>query len=111
MDVGNQYGYQCPYCNRGTDLLVAARVEILLTPNGTDIDATTTPVWSQTSFVDCLNCGWAGKVGDLKRWGSRNRARQNVLPNAFETITVPGEEYEGVKKERLQELCELAANE
>lgn len=69
MDVGNQYGYQCPNCGRGTDLLVAASVGILLTPNGTDIDATTTPEWSQTSAVDCLNCGWCGTVEDLATVG------------------------------------------
>lgn len=65
MDVGNEYGYQCPNCERGTDLQVTATVEILLTPTGTDIDSRTVPVWNKTAVVDCLNCGWSGTVEDL----------------------------------------------
>jgi hypothetical protein len=68
-NVGNKYGYLCANCDKGTDLLITANVEILLTPTGTDFDATTTPVWNRTSFVDCLNCGWSGTMGDLTTIG------------------------------------------
>ena len=46
-------------------LITASAAEVLLTPTGTDIDTSTAPVWDSTFFVDCLNCGWAGTVGDL----------------------------------------------
>jgi hypothetical protein len=65
MTVGNQYGFLCPNCDKGTEILITANAEVLLTPTGTDIDSGTVPVWNSTSFVDCLYCGWAGKVGDL----------------------------------------------
>jgi hypothetical protein len=71
MAVGNHYGYLCPSCEKGTDLLVTANVEVLLTSTGTDIDTSTAPVWNKTSFVDCLNCGWAGTVGDLATVGAK----------------------------------------
>jgi hypothetical protein len=65
MSVGNQYGYLCPNCDKGTEILITANAEVLLTPTGTDIDSSTAPGWNNSSFVDCLNCGWAGTVGDL----------------------------------------------
>jgi hypothetical protein len=47
------------------EILITANAEVLLTPRGTDIDSSTAPVWNSASPVDCLNCGWAGTVGDL----------------------------------------------
>jgi hypothetical protein len=41
MTVGNQYGYLCPNCDKGTDILITANAEVLLTPTGTDIDTST----------------------------------------------------------------------
>ena len=54
-----------PKLLKGTDLLITATAEVRLTPTGTDINSSTAPVWNSKSFVDCLNCGWAGIVGDL----------------------------------------------
>lgn len=64
-NTGNIFGYLCPNCDKGTEILITAHAEVLLTPTGTDIDSSTAPVWNNSSFVDCLNCGWAGTVGDL----------------------------------------------
>ena len=83
MNVGNQYGYVCPACDRGTELQVTATVEVLLTYTGTDIDATTTPVWNQTSPVDCLNCGWAGTVGDLATIGIKKQPAAERVAERF----------------------------
>jgi hypothetical protein len=83
MDIGNPYGYQCPNCDRGTDLLITANVEVILTPTGTDIDSSSTPVWNRKSFVDCLNCGWAGTVGDLNTIGVKKQAGSERIDQAL----------------------------
>ena len=83
MSVGNQYGYVCPNCDRGTELQVTAMVQVLLTYTGTDIDATTTPVWNQTSLVDCLNCGWSGSVGDLATVGIKKEPGSERVAERF----------------------------
>jgi hypothetical protein len=83
MDVGNQYGYQCPNCAKGTDLLVTASVEVVLTSTGTDIDSRTSPVWNSTSLVDCLNCGWAGTVGDLTTVGIKKEPGSERIDEAL----------------------------
>ena len=82
MNVGNLYGYVCADCDRGTELQVTATVEVLLTYTGT-IDATTTPVWNQTSPVDCLNCGWAGTVGDLATVGIKKQSASERVAERF----------------------------
>jgi hypothetical protein len=65
MSAGNQYGHLCPNCYKGTELLITASAEVLLTSTGTDIDKETIPVWNNTSYADCLICGWEGTVGGL----------------------------------------------
>ena len=72
MSVGNQYGYRCPNCHKGTELLITASAEVLLTSTGTDIDKETIPVWNDTSYADCLICGWEG-----------TRANDVQLPDDF----------------------------
>jgi predicted RNA-binding Zn-ribbon protein involved in translation (DUF1610 family) len=61
MSVGNQYGFLCPNCENGTDLLVRTTTDIHLGPQGMEIDHA--PLLDST-HVDCLNCGWVGTVGD-----------------------------------------------
>lgn len=69
MSVGNTFSYLCPICEKGTHLLKTATAEVLLTSTGTDIDPNTAFVWNSKSLVRCLNCGWAGMVGDLAHIG------------------------------------------
>jgi hypothetical protein len=38
MAVGNQYGYVCPTCDKGTDLLVRVTADVRLMPQGMEID-------------------------------------------------------------------------
>lgn len=83
MCVGNPYGYICPNCDTGTDLLVTASVEVLLTLTGTDFDSNSAPVWNRLSFVDCLNCGWAGTVDDLTTVGIKKEPGSERVAERF----------------------------
>jgi hypothetical protein len=74
MSAGNQYGHLCPNCYKGTELLITASAEVLLTPTGTDIDTDTIPAWNNASYVDCLVCGWEGTVGGLVKVASRKKS-------------------------------------
>jgi predicted RNA-binding Zn-ribbon protein involved in translation (DUF1610 family) len=62
MSDGNPYGFLCPNCDKGTDLLVRTTADIHLRPHGMELDDAKL---MDSTHVDCLNCGWAGTVGDL----------------------------------------------
>jgi hypothetical protein len=61
-NIGNQFGYLCPNCGKGTELLVSATAHLRLMPHGLEIDDASL---LDSSAVVCLICGWEGTVGDL----------------------------------------------
>jgi len=64
--VGNQFGYLCPDCGKGTNLNIVATVWTQLYPDGTqDIDQGERE-WDQDASAFC-GCGWNGKVRDFKQ--------------------------------------------
>ncbi len=69
-EVGNQHGYLCPCCGKGTRLHVEAVIytEVALYPNGTE-DSGGDTEWGSDSAARCSNCDWRGTVGELKTVG------------------------------------------
>ena len=66
-ELGNNMGYQCPRCKKGTHLYISATisVEAELWPDGTDNDGGDTE-WGENSGASCFSgCGWMGRVKDL----------------------------------------------
>jgi hypothetical protein len=59
---GNQFGYVCPECGNGSQLIVEATVPVTLHQYGTE------PVgraeWTPDSQAHCA-CGWEGLVDEL----------------------------------------------
>jgi hypothetical protein len=72
MTVGNQYGYLCPNCEKGTELLVRTMAHILLRPRGFEVDDASL---LDSSHVDCLICGWEGIVGELGKTSLKKEPR------------------------------------
>jgi len=66
-DVGNQHGYLCPSCKKGTNLHIQAVIhtEVELYPDGTE-DSGGDTEWEDDSQVRCSHCGWHGTVVDLR---------------------------------------------
>jgi len=66
-EVGNQHGYLCPSCGKGTRLYIQAviRTEVALYPDGTE-DSGGDTEWENSSAARCSNCDWHGTVARLK---------------------------------------------
>ena len=66
-EVGNQHGYLCPSCLSGASLHIQAVIhtEVTLYPDGTE-DAGGDTEWGDRSVARCSECGWRGRVTELK---------------------------------------------
>lgn len=80
MSVGNQYGFVCPNCDKGTELLVRTTADIRLMPHGMEIDHA--PL-VDTTHVDCLICGWEGAVGDLVQVAQKKMSGSERVDERF----------------------------
>jgi len=84
--VGNEHGYLCPNCDKGTELLIAAskRISLILKQDGFAIDDESEVEWANYSHVDCLLCGWEGAVRDLLKVKMGPRAESQIGSNKRE---------------------------
>ncbi len=66
--MSNQHGYSCPECGGQHDIIIQARIWVLLTDDGTDVDAPDdgSHEWDGNSLVGCEECGFEGTVDQLK---------------------------------------------
>lgn len=67
MSVRDEWGMACPACGEDDGLIIVARVECRLWPDGTEAEGG--HEWEGSSPCRC-DCGWTGKVADAEKAGS-----------------------------------------
>lgn len=66
-DCDNQYGMFCPSCGQSDEIDISATVDVRLTIDGTDADASSdgSHNWDDDTPCSCANCGHSATVADF----------------------------------------------
>jgi hypothetical protein len=66
-ELSNQHGFQCPECQSGEQIIIAATHWTQLVPDGTDDSDIKdgSEEWDDNSAARCGACEWSGTVADL----------------------------------------------
>jgi hypothetical protein len=80
-NTGNKFGFLCPNCDKGTDLLIRTTADIHLRPHGMELDDASL---IDTTHVDCLNCGWSGTVSNLVNVATKKEPGSERIDERFQ---------------------------
>ena len=60
--VSEEWGMSCPKCTKDDQIFVSGRVELLVTPDGTEDTCSKFHEWDDNSYAHCGYCFYDGKV-------------------------------------------------
>ena len=64
--VSEEWGMSCPRCNKDDKIFISGRIELLMTPDGTENTCSNYYEWDDNSFAHCGYCFYDGAVQHFK---------------------------------------------
>ena len=64
--VSEEWHMDCPECGRDDKIFIIGRVELLLTPDGTENTCSNFADWDDNSYAHCGHCFFEGTVKNFK---------------------------------------------